>query len=53
MRVLNDILFPTDSGASVILVMQDLSSALDTVNHEILISRLPSYVSLGEWGGLS
>ncbi len=36
----------TDSGASV-LVMLDLSSAFDTVDHEILISRLASHVGLG------
>ncbi len=38
--VLNYILMTTDSGASVTLVMLD--SAFDTVDHEILISRLVS-----------
>jgi len=37
----------TDSGESVILVMLDLSSVFDTVDHTILISRLESYVGLG------
>ncbi len=46
-RVLNDILMATDSGDSVILVMLDLSSAFDTVDHEVLISRLESCVGLG------
>ncbi len=38
--VLNYILMTTDSGASVTLVMLD--SDFDTVDHEILISRLVS-----------
>ncbi len=33
-RVLNDILMTTDSGAYAVLVMLDLSSAFDTVVHD-------------------
>ncbi len=44
---LNDILITTDSVASAVLVMLDLSSAFDTVCHEILISRLTSHVGQG------
>ncbi len=50
-RVLNDILMTTDSGAYAVLVMLDLSSAFDTVVHEIIISRSASHVGLG--GGLN
>ncbi len=46
--VLNYILMTTDSGASVTLVMLD--SAFDTVDHEILISRLVSDILLVKIG---
>ncbi len=42
-RVLNYILM---TGASAVLVMLDLSSAFDTVDHEILVWRL-----MWDWGG--
>jgi len=40
LRVVNDILLSMDSGLINILILLDLSSAFDTVCHEILISRL-------------
>ncbi len=39
-KVLNDILLATDSGNAVALILLDLSSAFDLVNHNILISHL-------------
>ena len=40
LRVHNDILCSLDQNKSVILLLLDLSAALDTVDHAILISRL-------------
>ena len=40
LRVHNDILRSIDNGESVILVLLNLSAAFDTVNHELLLSRL-------------
>ena len=41
MRVQNDILMAIDNNSSVILLLLDLSAAIDTVNdHSILLSRL-------------
>ena len=40
MRVHNDIMISLDSGNSVLLVLLDLSAAFDTVNHDLLLSRL-------------
>ena len=39
-KVQNDILSALDAGSSAILMMLDLSSALDTIDHDILLSRL-------------
>ncbi|MBN3306707.1 RCL1 protein, partial [Amia calva] len=39
-KVFNNIFLATDSGDCVILVLLDLTAAFDTVDHEILISRL-------------
>ena len=40
MRVHNDIMISLDNGNCVILVLLDLSAAFDTVNHDLLLSRL-------------
>ncbi len=45
LRVLNDIML-TDSGQFMALLLLDLSSAFDLVNHDILISRLEARVGL-------
>ena len=42
LRVQNDILRALDSRSSVILLLLDLSAAFDTVDHQILLSRLSS-----------
>ena len=40
MKVQNDILCAIDQQQSVILLLLDLSPAFDTVDHDLLISRL-------------
>ena len=42
----NDILRSIDNGEGVILVLLDLIAAFDTVNHELLLSRLSTYYGL-------
>ena len=39
-KVQNDILLALDAGSSDILLMLDLSAAFDTIDHDILLSRL-------------
>uniref|UniRef100_A0A3B5Q121 Reverse transcriptase domain-containing protein n=1 Tax=Xiphophorus maculatus TaxID=8083 RepID=A0A3B5Q121_XIPMA len=46
LRVFNDILLATDAGDPVILVLLDLTAAFDTVDHDVLLSRLEHYVGL-------
>lgn len=46
LKVFNDILLSVDSGDSVILLLLDLSAAFDTVDHNILISRLEQCVGI-------
>ena len=45
-RVFNDILLANDSGDYVILVLLDLTSAFDTVDHDILVARLQHLVGI-------
>uniref|UniRef100_A0A8C6VRF7 Reverse transcriptase domain-containing protein n=1 Tax=Nothobranchius furzeri TaxID=105023 RepID=A0A8C6VRF7_NOTFU len=44
--VLNDILTETDAGSFVLLLLLDLSAAFDTVDHNILLTRLKSFVGV-------
>ena len=46
LRVINDILWTTDQGDSAILLLLDLSSAFDTLDHTTLVSRLESCVGI-------
>ena len=39
-KVQNDILSALDAGSASILLMVDLSAAFDTIDHDILLSRL-------------
>ena len=45
-KVTNDLLLTADSGLSSILILLDLSSAFDTVDHDILISRLEHLIGI-------
>ncbi len=46
LKVTNDIMLATDNGSAVALVLLDLSSAFDMVDHTILISRLENLVDI-------
>uniref|UniRef100_A0A3B3QY49 Reverse transcriptase domain-containing protein n=1 Tax=Paramormyrops kingsleyae TaxID=1676925 RepID=A0A3B3QY49_9TELE len=46
LKVFNDLLLATDSGDSAILILLDLTAAFDTIDHDILISRLEHYVGI-------
>ena len=45
-KVQNDILSALDAGSSAILLMLDLSAAFDTIDHDILLSRLCNVYSI-------
>ena len=55
LRVKNDIMLAMDKKMAVSLVMLDLLSAFDTIDHDILISRLPTSFGLhglvSQWFG--
>lgn len=46
LKVFNDLLLTTDSGKSAILLLLDLSAAFDTVDHNILLTRLETDVGI-------
>ena len=46
LRVANDIILAADSGEYTVLVSLDLSSAFDTVDHNILINTLHNIVGI-------
>lgn len=46
LRVTNDLLVALDRGSTAILVLLDLSAAFDTIDHEILLSRLENLIGI-------
>ncbi|XP_053181524.1 B-cell receptor CD22-like [Scomber japonicus] len=50
LRILNDLLLSVDSGNSAVLVLLDLTAAFDTVDHNILLSRINTCVGIKEAG---
>ena len=47
-KVANDLLLAADSGLYSILILLYLSSAFDTVDHNVLISHLKNYVGISD-----
>ncbi len=48
LRILNDLLLSTDAGDSVILMLLDLTAAINTADHTILISHLEHCEDIGD-----
>ena len=46
LEILNDIVLALDSGKGIILVLLDLSAAFNTIDHNILMSRLQTRISI-------
>uniref|UniRef100_A0A672G1H3 Reverse transcriptase domain-containing protein n=1 Tax=Salarias fasciatus TaxID=181472 RepID=A0A672G1H3_SALFA len=46
LKVSSDIMMSADSGSCTVLVLLDLSSAFDTVDHQVLLCRLRDHVGL-------
>ncbi len=46
-RVTNDLLVSSDRGCISLLVLLDLSTAFDTIDHNLLLNRLENVVGIG------
>ncbi len=49
-KITNDLLLVSDQGCISLLVLLDLSAAVDTIDHDILIDRLQNYTGIQEAG---
>ncbi len=45
-KITNDLLLESDQGCNSLLVLLDLSTAFDTIDHDILIDRLQNYTGI-------
>jgi hypothetical protein len=45
-KVINDLLLVSDQGSASVLVLKDLSAAVDTIDHHILLERLKTLIGL-------